>query len=163
MDDHNANGAVCPPLTLDAFLPYRLSVLSNRISRLIARDYAAQFSITIPQWRVLVILSEQEVATATDIAEASQMDKVAVSRAVKALIDRGFIVRRADQRDGRVAMLHLTDEGLGLFANVAPLAAAREKELLSSLEEQDRAHLMRIVKILDRRVGEMRAADGVVE
>jgi len=40
-------------LVLEAFLPYRLSVLSNTVSSRIAKSYAARFSLTVPEWRVM--------------------------------------------------------------------------------------------------------------
>ena len=43
-------------LVLEHFLPYRLSVLSNRISQAIADTYAARFGIGITEWRVIAVL-----------------------------------------------------------------------------------------------------------
>jgi hypothetical protein len=40
-------------LDLDRFLPYRLSVLSNRVSDAIAKAYSDRFGLTIPEWRVM--------------------------------------------------------------------------------------------------------------
>ena len=37
-------------LVLEDFLPYRLSILSNRVSRAIAARYASTFDLTIPEW-----------------------------------------------------------------------------------------------------------------
>lgn len=143
------------PLTLDAFLPYRLSVLSNRISGMIARDYADRFGLSIPQWRVIVILAERGAMGATGVAEATQMDKVAVSRAVKTLIDRGFVLRLADQTDGRVSIVKLTDIGADLFAQVAPLAAERERQVLAGLSGEQHRQLMGIIDALDARMTEL--------
>jgi len=43
-------------LELDRFVPYRLSVLSNVVSRAFALLYAERFDLAIPQWRVLAVL-----------------------------------------------------------------------------------------------------------
>ena len=40
-------------LELDRFLPYRLSVLSNRISQDIARVYGERFGLNVTEWRLL--------------------------------------------------------------------------------------------------------------
>ena len=42
-----------PELDLDSFVPYRLSVLSNRVSGAIARQYSQAFGLSIPKWRVM--------------------------------------------------------------------------------------------------------------
>ena len=44
-------------LKLDAFLPYRLSVASNRVSGTIAGAYQARFGLRIPEWRLLTVLA----------------------------------------------------------------------------------------------------------
>ncbi|RBD14642.1 MarR family transcriptional regulator, partial [Xanthomonas oryzae pv. oryzae] len=38
-------------LDLEQFLPYRLSVLSNRISSNIAKVYGDRYGMAIPEWR----------------------------------------------------------------------------------------------------------------
>ena len=45
-------------LALDAFVPYRLSVLTNQVSSAIARHYADRFGLTIPEWRVMAVLGD---------------------------------------------------------------------------------------------------------
>ncbi len=140
---------------LAAFAPYRLSVLSNRISRLIARDYADAFDLTIAQWRVLAIVSERERATATHIGDATHMDKVAVSRAVKALVERGLLARAADASDGRSIALTLTRAGADVCARIWPLALARERALMTALSVDERAVLMTLLGKLDAAVTQL--------
>ena len=50
-------------LQLDAYLPYRLSVASNAVSRLIARAYEGRFGLSVPEWRLLAVLAEGEGLT----------------------------------------------------------------------------------------------------
>lgn len=72
------------PLYLDDFIPYRLSVLSNQISRSVAALYAERFGLTIPEWRVMAVLGLEETrrgsVCANTVAERTEMDKVQVSR-----------------------------------------------------------------------------------
>ena len=49
--------ANAPALSLDRFLPYRLSVLANTVSAALAGAYASRFGLTIPQWRVIAVLA----------------------------------------------------------------------------------------------------------
>ena len=74
-------------LRLERFLPYRLSVLSNRVSQDIARLYSARFNLSITEWRVMAVLGHERGLSANTVAERTAMDKVAVSRAVSALMD----------------------------------------------------------------------------
>src|SRR5690606_41923480 len=88
-------------LVLEDFLPYRLSILSNRVSRAIAARYAKTFDLTIPEWRIIAVLGRRPGLTAKEVAEATEMDKVAVSRAVSRLVASRRVAARADAADAR--------------------------------------------------------------
>ena len=55
-------------LDLEHFLPYRLSVLSNRISQTIAETYVERFGIAIPEWRVIAVLGRHPGLSANGVA-----------------------------------------------------------------------------------------------
>jgi DNA-binding MarR family transcriptional regulator len=126
---------------LEDFLPYRLSILSNRVSRAIARRYAEAFDLTIPEWRVIAVLGRRPGLTATEIAEATDMDKVAISRAVARLATAGRVEAEADDADARRQRLSLTAAGERVHARIAPMALACERRLLAALDGRDRAAL----------------------
>ncbi|HEY9219901.1 MAG TPA: MarR family winged helix-turn-helix transcriptional regulator, partial [Phenylobacterium sp.] len=72
-------------LRLDDYLPYRLSLASNAVSRLIARAYEDRFGLKIPEWRVLCVLAEGGAVAPGELVARTGMDKVTVSRAAQAL------------------------------------------------------------------------------
>jgi DNA-binding MarR family transcriptional regulator len=135
-------------LVLERFLPYRLSILSNRVSRAIAARYARSFDLTIPEWRVIAVLGRRPGLTAKEIAEATEMDKVAVSRAVARLAAAGRVGARPDPRDARRQLLSLTREGEGVHARIAPIALASERKLLAALDARERAQLDALIERL---------------
>src|SRR4051812_16669627 len=98
-------------LELDRFLPYRLSVLSNRISQDIARLYAERFALGVTEWRVMAVLGRYPDLSANEVAERTAMDKVAVSRAVASLLRDGRIKRRIHGDDRRRSVLALSAKG----------------------------------------------------
>jgi DNA-binding MarR family transcriptional regulator len=128
-------------LVLEDFLPYRLSILSNRVSRAIAARYATTFDLTIPEWRIIAVLGRQPGLTAKEIAEATEMDKVAVSRAVAKLMSARRVRAMADADDARRQRLHLTAQGEAVHARIAPIALTSEQKLLSALDARERAQL----------------------
>jgi DNA-binding MarR family transcriptional regulator len=130
---------------LEDFLPYRLSVLANRVSRAIAQRYADEFDLTIPEWRVMAILGRSSGLTAREVAEATEMDKVAISRAVARLMANKRVSARADREDARRQMLTLTREGERIYARIAPVALASEARLLKALTPADQAALDRLL------------------
>ena len=98
-------------LDLEHFLPYRLSVLSNRVSQGIARTYEERFGLSVTEWRVIAIIGRYPGLSATEVAQRSAMDKVAISRAVRRLLDQGRIEREHNDADRRARHLRLSDAG----------------------------------------------------
>jgi DNA-binding MarR family transcriptional regulator len=143
-----------PRLQLDRFLPYRLSVLSNLVSSAIAGSYSSRFGISIPEWRVMAVLAMQPELSAAQVAERTAMDKVAVSRAVSSLLEKGRIERSVSPGDRRRSILKLSAEGARIYREVVPLALRHEQSLLDVLDTADRDALERI---LDTLLGRARA------
>jgi DNA-binding MarR family transcriptional regulator len=120
-------------LTLDAYLPYRLSVASNAVSGLIARAYQDRFGLTVPQWRLICVLAEDGGLTQGQLVARTVMDKVTVSRAAQGLLKRHLVGRTAHHADGRSHVLALSAQGEGLYGEIAPLALAYEEALVAGL------------------------------
>lgn len=138
-----------PELVLERFLPYRLSVLTNRISGQIARLYERRFDLTIPEWRTMAVLGRFGPMSANEVAERTRMDKVRVSRAIARLARKKRLVRRPDSDDGRRVVLSLTPEGRAVFEEIVPLALGVEARLLAPLSAAERALLERILARLE--------------
>ena len=136
-------------LRLERFLPYRLSVLSNRVSQDIARLYSARFNLTITEWRVMAVLGHEGGLSANTVAERTAMDKVAVSRAVSALMAKKILNRQTDPADARRSILKLSAKGYGVFDQIVPLALAYERRILASLEPAEQSQLLAILDKLE--------------
>ena len=136
-------------LKLDEYLPYRLSVSSNAVSRLIARAYEDRFGLPIPQWRLICVLAEDGALTQQAIVTRTAMDKVTVSRAAQGLFRRHLIARAAHEAVGLSHHLTLTAEGRRLHSVVSPLALAYEAALLTGLDPSEVAILKRLLLRLE--------------
>ena len=136
-------------LRLERFLPYRLSVLSNRISQDIAELYSKRFNLSITEWRVMAVLGAQSPLSANTVAERTAMDKVAVSRAVSNLLDKKYIKRQVDGDDRRHSSLKLSSKGQAVFDQVVPLALDVEGKILSVLPKSEQQHLLAILDKLE--------------
>ncbi len=124
-------------LFLSQFLPYRLSVLSNRISRAIADQYEEQFQLSLAEWRVMAVLGEEKGLSAGQVAKRTAMDKVAVSRAVGKLLDADRIVRYFSEKDRRRSILSLSESGHEIYSNIVPIALEYEKKLMEQLAPEE--------------------------
>ncbi|OHC49406.1 MAG: MarR family transcriptional regulator [Rhodanobacter sp. RIFOXYA1_FULL_67_6] len=133
------------PLQLEHFLPYRLSILSNTISQAIADDYQSRYDISMTEWRVMAVLARYAGLSAREVAERTAMDKVAVSRALARLVEAGRVDRAVHDNDKRRSVLNLSDAGWAIHDEVAPMARAREREVLAKLNAEERMWLTRIL------------------
>ena len=133
-------------------MPYRLSVLTNRISALIASAYSESFGIRIPEWRTIAVLGESTGLANSQVAERTAMDKVTVSRAVRDLVQKRLVSRRTSPKDGRVVHLNLTRAGRNVYLNIVPMALSYETQVLQVLNEEERKNLDELIDKLQQGV-----------
>lgn len=137
-------------LTLDAFLPYRLSVAANAVSQVIARAYTAEHDLSTQQWRLLAVLAEGGRLTQRDLVERTKMDKVTVSRAARSLENRALLRRVENTRDARSWRLSLTPAGRRLYAAIRPAALAGERAVLAVLDARERTELRSLLERVEQ-------------
>ena len=142
------------PIELENFLPYRLSILSNTVSQAIASDYQQRYDLGVTEWRVMAVLARFDGLSAREVAERTAMDKVAVSRALARLVASGRVSRSIHSNDKRRSVLGLTADGWRIHDDVAPMARARERQVLAKLDAEERVWLERILNKLDGRVSD---------
>lgn len=137
-------------LDLERLVPYRLSVLSNKVSSAIAGEYHRRFGLAITEWRVMAVLGRFPGLSAREVTERTAMDKVAVSRAVARLLERGLIQREIHGDDRRRSVLTLSEDGFRVYDEVAPMVLECERQLLSPLSDEERAQLDRLIDKLGK-------------
>jgi DNA-binding MarR family transcriptional regulator len=123
---------------LGKYLPFRLTVLSNRLTRRVARFYGQQFKLSAPEWRTMAVLGQQGAMSANAVITHTTMDKVRVSRAVAKLLKAGFITRDSDPGDRRRAILNLTPAGSEIYRQIVPLVQEVESEIVAELSGDER-------------------------
>jgi DNA-binding MarR family transcriptional regulator len=147
-------------LRLDGYLPYRLSVASNAVSRLIARAYEDRFGLTIPQWRLIAVLAEDGPLTQQAIGARTVMDKVTVSRATQGLVKRRLVQRAPHDADGRSHHLALSKAGERLYSEVSPVALEYEARLLQQFDPAAVEELKRVLRHLESAAEVLSGAEG---
>ena len=140
-------------LVLERFAPYRIVALGHAIGGLMSRVYAHE-NLTVPEWRVLAVVSQADRLAARDVVRRTPMDKMTVSRAVASLEAKGYVARATDRNDRRVSMLSLSVSGRALFERVAARALDAEAELLAALSPAERAAFDSALAKLEARVRE---------
>ena len=139
-----------PTLELARFVPFRLNRLAAGVSEHLSAIYRARFSLDVPAWRVMATVGQLRRCTAQQVAESTRMHKTRVSRAIAQLVRRGLIARSPAPADRRNLTLRLTGAGRRLYAQLVPLALARERTLLSCLSRAERRAFLAGMTRLER-------------
>ncbi|HEY6926991.1 MAG TPA: MarR family transcriptional regulator [Steroidobacteraceae bacterium] len=155
MPEKEAVAAETQILRLDSYLPYRLSVASNAVSRLIARAYEDRFGLTIPQWRLMAVLAEAGPLTQQAIGQRTMMDKVTVSRATQGLVKRKLVQRAPHDADGRSHHVMLSKAGARLYDEISPVALEYEARLLRHFDPAAVESLKQFLLHLERAAAEL--------
>lgn len=148
-------------LVLDEFIPYRLSFTANLVSDVIAGSYRELFGLSVPEWRIIAVVAENGGRTQQEICAKTRMDKVTVSRAAIALVERGLIERTPNPADRRSHLLHLSAPGRELYAQVAPKALELEQRVLAALDRKELASLVAMLRRIDAIALDLLAAEGL--
>ena len=141
-------------LDLETFLPYRLANLASKMSEEFAPVYQQQSDLSIPQWRILFNLAQFGQSNAKALCEQAAMDKSTVSRAIKALIDKHYVISLVNQDDKRASLLKLSEQGMSLYLQLAPAALAWEKSLLEVLSNAEYQTLLNCLDKLTSKLAE---------
>lgn len=109
------------------------------------RALARQMPIDPSVFGVLDVVEEQGPCSVTELAPALGVDQPRASRLVARAVDQGFLVRQADQRDGRRTLVALTSSGR---RQVDVAHSARQRvfaEAMADWPEEDRATFARLL------------------
>jgi DNA-binding MarR family transcriptional regulator len=118
-------------------ITFRISVLSQLLSRVVDAAVSDELGLSSRQWRVLVTLGRLGPSTSGEIAKYSNFDKSQVSRVASELEEKGLLSQSGDQSDRRKVLLVLTKQGRETVAQGTPGAQDRQKRLLGRLSSTD--------------------------
>jgi DNA-binding MarR family transcriptional regulator len=140
---------------LDDFIPYKMSVVANRVSQSIGRLFEEKFNLQIPEWRILMALYAYGDLVFNEVVDRTSMDKARVSRGHRRLMDLGMIQPVDDPNDARKLILSLTPKGEKMCTAILPEVVAREAWFLAALEPHEQRQLDVILDKLMRRSMEL--------
>jgi homoprotocatechuate degradation regulator HpaR len=112
------------------------------------RPMLGAHDVTEQQWRVLRVLQETGESDATQLALAACVLPPSLTRMLRALETRGFIVQRKDRVDGRRARIELSDTGRAFLHKVSPESAVIYAEIEARVGPDRIAHLLDEIEIL---------------
>src|SRR5688500_4756586 len=109
--------------SLDDSYGYLINLAAQRLKYELHQAFQAKgYDITPEQWAVLNRLWEEDGLSQVELAERTFKDKPGTTRILTLLEKKGVVVRRADESDGRVQRVFLTQIGKDLKEKLIPCA-----------------------------------------
>ncbi len=124
-------------LPLDSSLFFKLVRVVNLTARPFQAGMGKAHQLTLNEWRVIVVLASHPGSAATEVAEATGLDKMSVSRALSGLGRLDRVVLKSDSSDQRRSQVYLSAAGRKLFARIGGHAVQREAELFNGVSAQE--------------------------
>jgi len=128
---------------LKDFTPYLLNLAAETSSAGFQAYYKDRYGMLRTEWRVLFHLGRYGPLTAKEICERARIHKTKVSRAVSALEEKRYLLRKEQAEDRRLETLRLTQAGKTVFRDLYEEAARFDLEMMSGFTSQERAILHR--------------------
>lgn len=142
-------------LDLRGFAPSALTLLAQKISASASAAYRPRFGVGLTDWRLIALLAAEPWIASVRIAEATGLDKAAVSRSLQGLRDAGLVEASQNAAPGRRSKLALTAAGLALHDRMIELSLERERRLLAGFTGQERAQLQDFIERMLRATEQM--------
>jgi DNA-binding MarR family transcriptional regulator len=109
--------------------------LTRRLSTLLS-----EHDCTVERWRALSLLAHGESHRMSELAEFTQLPPASLTRLIDGMVADNLVHRKPDPRDRRGILVHLTERGLALQAELSALIA--DEQLLGDLDEREFAVLL---------------------
>lgn len=106
----------------------------------------APCDLTRTEMNAVITLNAVGELAMTPLSECIGVSKEQASRAVKPLVERGYVERRRNENNRRVVTVQLTDAGREFLQGHMKRAHAALAELLAPLSAEERAELARLAR-----------------
>jgi DNA-binding MarR family transcriptional regulator len=119
-----------------------------------ARSLTEEETVSLPQYRALVVLASRGPQRPVDLAQALNVDPSTATRMCDRLEGKGLITRRRDEVDRRVVVLDLSAGGRRLVDRVTRRRRKEIGQILTAIDPKERANLIRAFTAFGRAAGE---------
>ncbi len=135
-------------------------VASRSLLGFVARSLAPVLdTMTMPQYRVLVVLDGAGSLRMSDLAERVGVHPSTLSRTVEKLVTAGWLDRAASEDSRREVHVSLSDAGVRLVGTVTAERRAAIATVLAGMEPADRAAVRQGMELFARAAGEASPPD----
>jgi DNA-binding MarR family transcriptional regulator len=153
------NGKDRRPKSGKADLADAVLTASRVLVAVAARSLAEEVSVSLPQYRALVVLASRGAQRPVDLAQGLSVDPSTATRMCDRLEAKALITRRRDEGDRRTVVLGLSAAGRQLVDRVTLRRSKEIGQILSAVDPKERANLVRAFTVFGNAAGEIPEAD----
>lgn len=124
-----------------AALVLLLSDADRRITRRLAL-VLAHHDCTVERWRALALLSGGDRHRMSELAEFTQLPPASLTRLIDGMVADNLVHRKADPRDRRRVLVHVTRRGIALQRRLSERIVAESKAVFGDVDEHEVAGLL---------------------
>ncbi|MCE5613106.1 MarR family transcriptional regulator [Staphylococcus pseudintermedius] len=126
----------------------------NALTAGLLKDLRSRYGISNEQSSVLLMLSNDKSLTLTEITLRQGVNKAAVSRRIKKLVDLGLVkwVNMAYEYDKRLKYVALTEAGIDYVRTSRNLIANLANEMLSDIPLEKIEQTRDMLELIDERI-----------
>jgi DNA-binding MarR family transcriptional regulator len=136
---------------------------SRAMLGVVARSLAGTLeTITLPQFRVLVLLSSQGAQRTSTLAERLAINLSTFSRSLDKMVTSGWVRREQNPDSRREVIISLTPEGRGVVDAVTEQRRTELSEILGRLSPSAREQVLNALELFNAAAGEPRVDDLLV-
>lgn len=132
-----------------SLLTIRIIGLLDLLRRSGALANRREFALTGIEWRIMAQVGEHAPLSLNKLAELLGLDRGQLSRAVKAMVERGLLDRKRTP-GGPAIVISLTEEGKALQSRMVDLAVARNQFLVGNIPNEEIEQFARLLDVVTR-------------
>ena len=127
---------------------------TNTLTAKLLKDQQSKYGISMEQSNVLILLSHHQGLSITEITEKQGVNKAAVSRRIKKLIDSGFVALQKSNNniDQRLKYVALTEKGRKYTEENNKIVSDMVSDMVADLSSKDIEKALSVLYIIDERV-----------
>lgn len=115
-------------------------------------QFAAPHGMTQSTGFILLNIDPRNGTPSTQLGPSMGMEATSLSRTLKGMEEKGWIMRRQDPVDKRVARIFLTDEGKRLREISKKTVVDFNKRVLDQLSESDWKKFMKVIQVIEHEI-----------
>lgn len=134
----------------------RLIAILHRQSQIFTNKALKEFSLTSAEYPSLLALYHREGQTQEELSSYLYLDKAAITRIIKSLIAKGFVIKKQDMQDKRCNRIFLTEKAKQEEEEIHKRVMQWNSYITQNLDEE---HYLRIYNTLQSMVDQVNKLD----